>query len=158
MSYKIFHSCYETSKIYSQCFERWSDLLKKKEITGKKEKKQIRLLKDTLTNLHVTFQKETRKSRLFLNILQIPHFLDHKSKIIAKRYMLMLYAWKFLLFKLFWSCKNRRRKLSFRCCYNYLLRPRWWSFKDICLERKCSKCINKVIEFNVYICNDSIFY
>lgn len=131
---------------------------KKETITRKKQKKQIRLLNDTLTNLHVKFQKETGSHISYKTFCRYRPFWIISPKSSARDTCLcsMHENVNFVVQALKTARiikENSALEVAKSLCCN-----RDGNLKEICLERKCSKCVDKVIEFSQYIGDDSIFY
>lgn len=129
---------------------------KKETITRKKEKKQIRLLNDTLINLHIKFQKETGSHISYKTFCRYRPFWIISPKSSARDTCLCaMHENMNLIVQALKSAKiiNEITALDVAkglCCDGNL--------KEICLERKCSECNDKVVEFSDYIANDSIVY
>jgi hypothetical protein len=129
---------------------------KNETITRRKSKRQIRLLNDTLLNLHKTFVKKTgikisyqtfRRHRPFWVLFPKASSRNTCLCVTHENSDLIVRALQKAKVICHGSASNVAKTL---CCPG--------SFNLQCLERKCTQCKNKKIDFNNYNDTDIITY
>ncbi|KAL0869426.1 hypothetical protein ABMA27_007661 [Loxostege sticticalis] len=129
---------------------------KKDTITKNKKKKQIRLLNDSLLNLHKKFVEKTNKKISYKTFCRYRPFWVINPKASDRNTCLCAmhentdYIVKALKTRNIINENSALEVAKVMYCEGEL--------KEKCMERSCPDCCNKTLSFNQYFPNDSINY